>query len=592
MSHSIWPTCRGLLRSRCWVCSCLVLGIIGTAYLGLQFGAVYFQLYGQTDSTWHTLGWSGHTPSTRYLSFDESVPTIDFLRQDSRCSQENILLSPRGPSVDGLGGIILDAAGDLVWWQTVTKGQTQDLRVQEYYGEKYLTYWAEEEHGGYKRGSWFMMNSNYTVQYRIRPGGQYRDGEISYFDITAENTALITTYRSIDADLSSVGGPSKGYLLDNIFQEVVISTGQVLFQWSAAANFPVNATSGTLNHCTLDLDSQFKRCGQDSYSAFDFYHMNSVEKDHYGNYLVSGRNANTVSYVDGETGKIIWNLGGRNNEFKNIADRAAVKLSQQNSVQWYEQGQSIYLFDNGFSVDFDGTESRGRIISLDVEHRTVEFLTPYYHPQRKTPPQQGDMQLLKDGENMFIGWGQSSAITEFSLDGEILCDAYIRAALTFPFGSGTSYRASRHSWVGRPTTLPSAVVVDGSVYVSWNGATEVVTWQLEAVDEEDQPREALDYNIISRSFKEGFETAIKIPGGEMYSGIRVVALDTEDRVMGVSDVLGYETTATEWNTSRKPVMATGAFLGVFIALNLAVVLHGRLRRKQGGEYGISKGGFE
>lgn len=40
------------------------------------------------------------------------------------------------------------------------------------------------------------------------------------FQITTDNTALITIYEPIVTDLSSIGGPSEGYLLDSIFQEI------------------------------------------------------------------------------------------------------------------------------------------------------------------------------------------------------------------------------------------------------------------------------------------------------------------------------------------------------------------------------------
>lgn len=58
------------------------------------------------------------------------------------------------------GGVILDAVGDLVWRQIDQGGDTQDLRVQEYFGEKYLTFWVGEEIGGRKQGSWFMVRED------------------------------------------------------------------------------------------------------------------------------------------------------------------------------------------------------------------------------------------------------------------------------------------------------------------------------------------------------------------------------------------------------------------------------------------------
>lgn len=45
------------------------------------------------------------------------------------------------------------------------------------------------------------------------------------------STAILTAYNSIPLDLSPYSGPKDGWLLDSLFQEVDISTGQVLFNW-------------------------------------------------------------------------------------------------------------------------------------------------------------------------------------------------------------------------------------------------------------------------------------------------------------------------------------------------------------------------
>jgi hypothetical protein len=47
---------------------------------------------------------------------------------------------------------------------------------------------------------------------------------------------------------------------------------------------------------------------------------------------------------------------------------------------------------------------------------------------------------------------------------------------------GQTYRALRFPWSGRPKTRPKLVAVRGvgslALYASWNGATEIVRWQL------------------------------------------------------------------------------------------------------------------
>jgi hypothetical protein len=65
--------------------------------------------------------------------------------------------------------------------------------------------------------------------------------------------------------------------------------------------------------------------------------------------------------------------------------------------------------------------------------------------------------------------------------------------------------------------------------VSWNGATEVVRWRLEAGPGPD----ALE-PVLTKP-KQGFETSLPVPAGP---GVGVaVALDTQGRVLGRSNTL-------------------------------------------------------
>ena len=48
--------------------------------------------------------------------------------------------------------------------------------------------------------------------------------------------------------------------------------------------------------------------------------------------------------IDKSSGKVIWNLGGKKNEFEFINDE--MKFSHQHSIRKLENG-NIILFDNG-----------------------------------------------------------------------------------------------------------------------------------------------------------------------------------------------------------------------------------------------------
>ena len=137
----------------------------GRIALGLLLVYLFFDMVvpalGRLELTsrtsWYDLGWYGVMPVRRYRSFDHSSPSLEFALRDARCSDENIIFAPRGLVVREPGGIILDHTGELIWRQGRVDGDTQDLRVQEYRGEKFLTFWVGEESDGQKKGVWYMV---------------------------------------------------------------------------------------------------------------------------------------------------------------------------------------------------------------------------------------------------------------------------------------------------------------------------------------------------------------------------------------------------------------------------------------------------
>ena len=98
-----------------------------------------------------------------------------------------------------------------------------------------------------------------------------------------------------------------------------------------------------------------------------------------------------------------------------------------------------------------------------------------------------------------------------------------------------SYRSFRQAWSGQPTTSPAlAAVRDRSsgratVYVSWNGATEVTHWRVHA-----GPRRS-DLRAVGTAPRRGFETAINLGTNEGY--VAVSALDRHGRALGHSAVI-------------------------------------------------------
>jgi len=147
-------------------------------------------------------------------------------------------------------------------------------------------------------------------------------------------------------------------------------------------------------------------------------------------------------------------------------------------------------------------------------------------------PSQGDVQQLTN-KDQFVGWGQIGIASEFSLGGALTFQ------LTLP-PLVESYRAYRFPWSAQPTTPPvlgasrSAGASTTAVAVSWNGATDVASWQVLAGTSA-QALAPVGTPVVSG----GFETTITAATSAPYVAVR--ALGSTGKVLATSAVVGVST---------------------------------------------------
>ncbi|KAE8146996.1 ASST-domain-containing protein [Aspergillus avenaceus] len=474
-------------------------------------------------SLWYELGLFGAHPTIQYESFYLESPEVDVLKWDPRCDDGYVFLSPRGHFYPEPGPLIYDNAGSLVWTEN-RFGMAMDLKVQRYKGQDYLTFWAGDDDGTRGLGSYYMLDSSYEIIHVVSAANG-RNGDLHEFKITENGTALITVYEICQADLMSVGGPKDGWVYDGLFQEIDIETGELLFEWRALDHYRVEETY---------FDIEEKGHSAEPGDAFDYFHINSVDKNADGNYLISSRYMHTITCIS-PTGTILWVLGGKRNMFTDIsADGSATGFTWQHNARWISDGV-LTVFDNGAHEHLRTSDhTRGYMIELDFESWTATTLHVYDSPGHFSSHSQGSVQVLPGSDNVFIGWGKASAYTEFSLDGEVLCDTHWGPRALFWFGWVKSYRAYKYSWVGRPRSPPDIAVNDElrSVHVSWNGATDVVGWLVQRADDSN----ALDseFETVDYVPKEGFETTVGL--GDIDGHLRLVAIDSSGEELGYSNV--------------------------------------------------------
>lgn len=93
----------------------------------------------------YDLGFHGIYPRQHFHSVDFEPPAPKLTRWDSRCDAGSLLITPRGPAVNGpaRGPVMLDAKGNLIWMDNDQFEQAMNLNVQRYKGKDYLTFWTK-----------------------------------------------------------------------------------------------------------------------------------------------------------------------------------------------------------------------------------------------------------------------------------------------------------------------------------------------------------------------------------------------------------------------------------------------------------------
>ncbi|KAJ6439823.1 leucine-rich repeat-containing protein 40 [Purpureocillium lavendulum] len=507
-------------------------------------------------SSWYDWGWYGARPHQRYRSIHAASPKPNLVLQSERCEEGLIFLEPRDRQSSDAGLVILDGEGNLVWTATQWP-ETKNVKVQTFNGSKYMTFWTrDEETSG--DGYYVMLDEFYEVFREIRPASSLH-GDVQDLAFTSEGTAILTVYHETQAPASK-GDPSPRRIYDSVFQEIDLHSGAVLFEWHASHHFSVQESRA--------------RCGRRRGDPFDFFHINAVDKDSTtGNYLVSSRFMAAVASISGVDGHVQWQLGGAHNDFEDPSGELATAFSWDHQASWGQQGKNnvttLTVIDGG----------RKTTVELDVDEMTMSLAgNPTLQPQKLLHHGQQSFVQLLPNQNVLVSWAHTPGFTEFSSDGEPLCETHLGpvrlAGLGFP---SSSYRASKFAWAGRPHTKPALAMRpnrrnsggSASLYVSWNGATDVDAWVLQSGPEPDGDV-FVDHVIVPR---EGFETKIPVPThSEEY--LRVLALDGEWRFLERSESVskrGGATTRPLWGKEHRHPRK-GCYMLVWIVAGLAMVM--------------------
>jgi hypothetical protein len=430
-------------------------------------------------------------------------PGLGIITRDSGSSGDDIFLAPKaGPGQDG--PMIRDARGRLIWFRPVKPPlSAYDFRTQDYLGRRVLSWWQGRVVNGKGRGYGLILDSAYQRIRKVKAGNGFHMDQHE-FEITPNGTAYIIASEPVSYSLKPIGGDRNGIVWDSVVQEIDLRTGLVLFEWHSLAHVSVKLCVFSAPH---------------GRHAYDPFHANSVSVEGSDRLLLSSRNTNALFEIDRHTGRVIWRLGGKRSTLKTSPDAA---MTGQHTATRQRDG-TITVFDTG------GPDhaARGLRFRVDPRASTASLLAQYPHPGKPLfTPSQGSIQLLPSSD-LFLSWGGGQPyLTELTPAGHTVFEASI-----LPAGDDT-YRAYRLPWTGaRPRGKPAVAATNGtagtSVYASWNGATDIATWEVMA----GHARQAL--TPAATSPWNDFETRIQVPGPPP-KFLSVRALDGAGHVLGTS----------------------------------------------------------
>ena len=406
-----------------------------------------------------------------------------------------------------------------------------DFRVQHLNGKPVLTFWqgtlatppayTNVPAGSSEPGScYYILDNTYRVIKTVT--AQYGfTSDVHEFLITPANTALLLSTRAVPMNLSAVWRPVKricsrfrdpGNRFADEYRSVFLGcadrTSRLPIHMSRHRARPPPATYGTPIISILSGSRTARRIS-----------------------WCPGAITSTIYRINKPTGRIVWQLGGKQSNF---TIESGAEFSWQHDARFLPDNV-VSMFDdnccenNAAPVPPGTPPSHGLFLQLDLTNMTASLQKEYYHDPNLNIGSQGNTQSLANG-NVFNGWGQSAYYGEFAPGGNSECDPASNTLYDAQMpGSNYTYRAYREDWVGMPYYPPSIAVQssDGqtTVYASWNGATEVKTWEVFGGN--------FPYILrpLKSAAKSGFETAIPVTNARYY---QVKALNSFGQVIGVS----------------------------------------------------------
>lgn len=377
---------------------------------------------------------------------------------------------------------IYQSDGTLIWYGfgLTSADNVHDFRVCQHNGTDHLCFFQGEQYSGYARGQAVILDTTLRPVSTISSLNARAALDQHEFNIINDtDSALVTIYQPQPYDLSAFNiTDGQGWIENGLFQDINTTSGELMFEWSAIDHVALTESYVAPNQ------SEVAGTGFSPLSPWDYFHINSVDKNEDGDYLVSARHVSTLYKINGTDGSIVWRCGGKLSDFELLN---GLNWSYQHDARWVHSTGTvdiISLFDNASNgFNRSANHSAGYVISIDHGSNTVDLLNNYPAPDDlQISDSQGNLQILNPSNwsdsNVFLSWGSQPTVTEQTSDGTIIYRAAVAS------DGKMNYRGYKFNITLNPHDSPALYTYsqDGNsstiYYMSWNGATELRKWRI------------------------------------------------------------------------------------------------------------------
>lgn len=370
------------------------------------------------------------------------------------------------------------------------------------------------------KGEGVIVDQHYLVEKEVQVVNDLDHFNMHEFNVQdGGKTALACTYRSRPINMTDLGHPAEeGRVVSGGFVELDTDTSEILFQWESLGNIALHESK--IPH----------RNALQTRPGWDYVHINAVDKNDLGDYIISLRFTNTIYGISGKNGNIMWRLGGRKSDFD-----MNFTFSKQHDVKFLSSNGTNHVisFLNNASDERSNDEnmSSALFVELDTAAMTARVIQRINRPDHSLTRRRGNVMTLPNN-NVFVGWSERGYQSEHAPNGDVLMTA------RFVSERYSTYRAYKSEFIGRPATPPDVVAsVYGTsdedmvttIYVSWNGATDVASWDFYA-----RAYDRGESVLVGHASKTDFETMFIVDG--YLDWITAKALDVNGKVLGTSRV--------------------------------------------------------